>query len=90
MAFRFQGKARRRATVAGLVGALLVAVFGLVLAVPAVALVALVYYSHRLAAALAGDETVVDPSLAFVIIVNSLVVLLVQGVVFLEGLGRGV
>ena len=85
MTFRFH-QARRRATVAGLVGALLVVVFGLVLAVPAVALVALVYYSHRLA----GDETVVDPSLAFVIIVNSLVVLLVQGVVFLEGLGRGV
>lgn len=87
MAYRYQRSARRRATIAALAGVSLVAVFGPLLAVPAVALVALVYFVHQLAAVFAGDETVPYPSLAFVIVVNSLIVLLVQLVIFLEGLG---
>jgi hypothetical protein len=85
MAFRFQRSARRRAAVAGVLGLALVVVVGPLLTIPAVALVALVYYGHQLAAVLAGDEGVPYPSLAFVIVVNALIVLLVQVVVFVEG-----
>lgn len=87
MAFRYQERARRRVTVAGLVGVSLVVVFGPLLAVPAVALAAFVYYAHQLAAVLAGDEGVRNPSLAFVIVVNALVIMMVQFVVFVEGFG---
>lgn len=62
-----------------------VAVSGPALAVPALALVALVYYSHQLAAAIAGDLGVRYPGLAFVIVVNSLVVLTVQLLLAMEG-----
>ena len=51
------------------------------------AMVALVYYAHQLAAVLVGDEMVPYPSLAFVIVVNCLVVLLVQLLVLFEGAG---
>jgi len=85
VAFRYQGHARRRAAVAGVVGLSLVVVVGPILTIPAVALVALVYYAHQLVAVLAGDEGVPYPSLALVIVVNSLVVLLVQILVFVEG-----
>jgi hypothetical protein len=85
MAFRYEGRARRRATVAALVGLSVIVVFGPLLAVPAVALVAFVYYAHQLAGVLAGDEGVKYPSLALVIVVNSLVVLLVQLVLVVEG-----
>jgi hypothetical protein len=78
MAFRYRARARRRAAVAALVGVTLVGVFGPLLLVPAVALVAFVYYAHQVAATLAGDPEVPYPSLALVITVNALVVLLVQ------------
>jgi hypothetical protein len=87
MAFRYQGPARRRAAVAALIGVIIIVVLGPELTVPAAALVALVYYAHQLAAVLAGDEMVPYPSLAFVIVVNCLVVLLVQLLVFVEGVG---
>jgi hypothetical protein len=85
VAFRFEASARRRAALAGTVGVGLIAVFGPLLAVPAVALVALVYYGHQLAAAAVGDEGVRYPNLAFVIVVNALAVLVVQVVIFVEG-----
>lgn len=78
MAFRYQRRARQRAALAGLVGLSVIFVFGPTLAVPAIALIALVYYSHQLAAVAAGDEQVPYPSLAFVIVVNASVVLGVQ------------
>jgi hypothetical protein len=86
MGFLYESPARRRAALAGLIGACLVLLLGPLLAVPAVALVALVYYVHQLLAVLAGDEAVPHPDLALVIVVNALVVLLVQLVVFFEGL----
>lgn len=84
MAFRYQGPARRRAVIAGTVGLILVVLFGPVLAVPSIALVAFVYYAHQLAAVLGGDEGVAYPGLALVIVLNALVVLVVQLVVILE------
>jgi hypothetical protein len=86
MAFRYQGLARRRALVAGLVGLTVVLVFGLELAVPALALVALVYYTHQLVAAAGGDEGVQYPSLAFVIVLNAIVVLLVQALLAFDSM----
>ncbi len=87
MAFRFQHHARRRAQAAAVLGVVLVVLLGPLVAVPALALVALVYYAHQLAAALLGDDGVAYPSLAFVIVVNSLVVLVVELVVFVNGFG---
>jgi hypothetical protein len=87
MRYRYEDSGRRRTTVASLIGVSLVAVFGPLLAVPAIALVAFVYYAHQLAAVLAGDEGVRYPSLAFVIVVNALIVLMVQVVIFMEGIG---
>ncbi len=86
MAFRFRHHARQRATFAAVVGVAIVAIFGPTLMVPAVALVALVYYAHQLVAAAMGDVDVPYPSLAFVIVVNSVAVLLVQALVFVSGL----
>lgn len=85
MAFRYQRRARQRAAVAGLLGVSMIAVFGPLLTIPSIALVALVYYGHQLVAVLAGDEGVPYPSLALVIVINALIVLLVQFVVFVEG-----
>lgn len=64
----------------------MVFVFGPVLAVPALALVALVYYAHQLAAVVAGDDRVPYPSLAFVIVVNATVVLFVQALLAYDSL----
>ena len=86
MAFRYQAPARRRALIAGLAGLTIVLVFGPELAVPAIALVALVYYAHHLVAAVAGDEGVQYPSLAFVIVVNALVVLFVQALLVFDSM----
>lgn len=86
MAFRYRAHARRRATVAALLGVSMVAVFGPALIVPAVALVAFVYYAHQVAAAASGDGEVPHSSLALVISLNALVVLLVQLVVTAKGL----
>lgn len=63
---------------AGLVGFAGVVLLGPELVVPALAFVALVYFSHHLAAVVRGDPNVPNPSLAFVIVVNSSVVLAVQ------------
>ncbi len=89
MAFRYQAPARRRALGAGLAGIIVVSVSGPTLTVPAIALVALVYYAHQVAAALAGDSGVAYPSLAFVIALNSMAILVVQALVFLAGLRAG-
>jgi hypothetical protein len=85
MSFRYRHRALRRAALAALVGASVVAVWGPLLTMPALALVALVYYGHQLAAVLAGDESVPYPSLAFVIVVNAGIVLLVQVILVVEG-----
>lgn len=86
MAFRYRSQARRRALMAGLVGAGVVAIFGAELVLPALALVSLVYYAHQVAAVWAGDAGVAYPSLALVIVLNSLVVLAVQALLFVEAL----
>jgi hypothetical protein len=86
MGFRYRAHARRRAVLSGLVGASGIALFGAELVVPAVALVAFVYYVHQVVATLTGDRDVPYPSLAFVISLNALVVLLVQLLVVAEGL----
>lgn len=85
VADRYEGPARRRAALAAAVGLAWVVLFGAPLAVPALALVAFVYYVHPLAAAIRGDERVAYPTLAFVIVVNALVVLIVQVLVTIEG-----
>lgn len=86
MAFRYRTHARRRAALAALLGVVGLAVFGPTVAVPAVALVAFVYYAHQVAATLSGDTEVPYPSLALVISLNALVVLLVQLLVVAKGL----
>jgi hypothetical protein len=85
MAFRYRSHARRRAAVGGLIGLAAVAVFGPLFAVPAIALVAFVYYVHQVAATLSGDDEVPYPSLALVISVNALVVLVVQVLLVTNG-----
>jgi hypothetical protein len=85
MAFRYRTHARRRAAVAALVGLASVVAFGPSFAVPAIALVAFVYYSHQVAATLFGDLDVPYPSLALVISVNALIVLLVQLLLVTKG-----
>ena len=82
MAWRNQHKAQRHALLAALVGLAIVVAAGPLLLVPAVALVAVVYWSHHLASVLAGDQEVPYPNLAFVIVVNGSIVLLVQALVF--------
>ncbi|HJU57606.1 MAG TPA: hypothetical protein VJ774_02600 [Actinomycetota bacterium] len=82
MAWRNQRKAQRHAVVAALVGLAIVAAAGPLLLVPAIALVAVVYWSHHLASVLSGDQDVPYPNLAFVIVVNGSIVLLVQALVF--------
>lgn len=86
MAFRYRTHARRRAGLAALLGVSGVAVFGPSLLVPAVALVAFVYYVHQVAATVSGDPEVPYPSLALVVCLNALVVLLVQVLVVARGL----
>jgi hypothetical protein len=86
VSFRNRRRALWRAAVAGLVGLGFVLWFGPTLAVPALALVALVYYGHQLAAVVAGDDRVPYPSLAFVIVVNSAIVLVVQAVLALDSM----
>jgi hypothetical protein len=88
MTFRHRRRATRRAVVAGLVGIGLVVSFGPTLAVPAVALVALVYYVHHVLAVAAGDESVPYPSLAFVISLNALIVLVVQALLLVADVVR--
>jgi hypothetical protein len=85
MAYRYEGSARRRAGLAGLVALTWVVLFGASLALPALALVALVYYVHPLAAALRGEEQIPYPGLALVIVANALVVLAVQLLLTIEG-----
>jgi hypothetical protein len=74
--------ALRRAALAAIVGAALVVLAGPELLLPALALVTFTYWSHHVIASLAGDEEIPYPSLAFVIVVNSAVVLGVQGLLF--------
>jgi hypothetical protein len=78
MAFLRRRVALSRAALAAVVGLMVVFLGGPELAVPVVALVALVYWSHYVAAMLLGDEEVPYADLAFVIVVNSAVVLIVQ------------
>lgn len=85
MAFPWRRVALTRAALAGGVGFLLVTLGGPELLIPALALVALVYWSHHLLAALGGEE-VPFADLAFVIVVNSVVVLVVQALLFAANL----
>jgi hypothetical protein len=86
MAFPRRRVALSRAAVAAIVGMMWVALGGLEVAIPALALVAIVYWSHDLLATLAGDEGVPHPDLALVIVVNSAVVLMVQALLFAANL----
>ncbi len=82
MPFPLRRVALSRAALAGSIGFAFVILGGPELLIPAIALVALVYWGHHLLAALAGDEGVPYPDLAFVIVVNSAVVLMVQVLLF--------
>lgn len=82
MAFDRRRVALGRAALAAAVGLMAVFLAGPELAIPAVALVALVYWGHHLLAALSGDEEVPYADLAFVIVVNAAVVLVVQMLLF--------
>ncbi|MDQ4107389.1 MAG: hypothetical protein M3138_01105 [Actinomycetota bacterium] len=82
MAFDRRRVALGRAALAAAVGLMAVFLAGPELAIPAVALVALVYWGHPLLAALSGDEEVPYADLAFVIVVNAAVVLVVQVLLF--------
>lgn len=84
---RFRPHARRRALVAGLIGVLAIVVLGPLVLLPALALVAFVYYAHQVAAVAAGDATVPNPDLALVIVLNALSVLIVQGILFAASIG---
>jgi hypothetical protein len=75
-----------RAALAATVGLMAVYLGGPELLIPVLALVALVYWGHHLVAALAGDEEVPHADLAFVIVVNSVVVLMVQALLFAANL----
>jgi hypothetical protein len=86
MAFLRRRVALSRAALAAVVGLMVVFLGGPELAVPVVALVALVYWGHHLVAVLSGDEKVPHADLAFVIVVNSAVVLIVQVLLFVAHL----
>ena len=86
MAFPGRRVALRRAVLAAVVGLMVVVLAGPELLIPAIALVALVYWGHHLLAALAGDEEVPYADLAFVIVVNAAVVLMVQALLFAANL----
>jgi hypothetical protein len=86
MAFPKRRVALSRATLAAVVGVMWVSLGGPELMIPAIALVALVYWSHHLLAVLAGDEETPHAELAFVIVVNSAVVLMVQALLFAANL----
>ena len=75
-----------RAALAAIVGLMAVLLDGPELAIPAVALVALVYWGHHLLALLSGDDDVPYADLAFVIVVNATVVLVVQALLFVAHL----
>jgi hypothetical protein len=87
MAWRGRLRARRHAAFAAAAGVWMIVVGGPLLLIPALALVALVYWSHHLVAVAGGDATVPYPDLAFVIVVNSAVVLLVQAVSYAADIG---
>jgi hypothetical protein len=86
MAFLRRRVALSRATLAATIGMIAVFLGGPELAVPVVALVALVYWGHYVVAMLVGDEEVPYADLAFVIVVNSAVVLIVQVLLFVAHL----
>jgi hypothetical protein len=88
MAFLQRRVALSRAALAAVVGLLAVLLAGPELAIPAVALVALVYWGHHLLAALSGDDDVRYADLAFVIVVNATIVLVVQVLLFGAHLAR--
>jgi hypothetical protein len=86
MAFPGRRVALSRAALAAVVGLMVVVLAGPELLIPAIAFVALVYWGHHLLTALAGDEEVPYADLAFVIVVNSAVVLMVQALLFAANL----
>jgi hypothetical protein len=88
MAFLRRRVALSRAALAATIGMIAVFLGGPELAVPVVALVALVYWGHYVVAMLVGDEEVPYADLAFVIVVNSAVVLIVQVLLFVAHLDR--
>lgn len=81
MAFR-RRVALGRAAVAAILGLMALSLGGPEMTIPVLAFVALVYWGHQLIGALRGDEEVAYPALAFVIVVNALVVLTVQVLLF--------
>ena len=88
MAFLNRRVALSRAALAAVVGLMAVLLIGPELAIPAVALVALVYWGHHLVAFLSGDDKVPYADLTFVIVVNATVVLVVQVLLFVAHLER--
>jgi len=84
MPFPNRPRAIRRSAFAAAVGVALVVLFGSQFVLPGIALVALVYFGHKVAAVLLDDVEVSYPGLAMLISVNALVVLAVQGIVLVE------
>jgi hypothetical protein len=83
---RYRRRALQRSVIAGLVGIAAIGAFGPLLAVPAVALVALVYHMHPVMDAFLRDVEVPHLDLSFVIVVNSVVILAVQVLLFVAGI----
>ena len=84
MSFPNRRRAIRRSAVAGAAGVALVVLFGSQFVLPGIALVALVYFGHKVAAVLLDEVEVSYPGLAMLISVNALVVLAVQGIVLVK------
>lgn len=85
MGFPNRRRAIRRSAVAAAVAVTLIVLFGSQFVLPGVALVALVYFGHKVAAVFLDDEVEVSyPGLAMLISANALVVLAVQGIVLVE------
>jgi hypothetical protein len=82
----YRGDAVRRTTIAALLGVVLVYLAGPLLMVPAVALVAFVYFVHHVVAAYVLGWEVPHADVAFIISLNSLIILSVQGLILVVGL----
>ncbi len=84
---RDRARIRRPAWLAVLFAIGWVLLAGPEVAVPALALVALVHVGSRLRAAARGEVAVEHPDLALVIVVNAVAILLVQLLLAIEGAG---
>lgn len=81
MAILGRSVALRRSALAAVVGTALVLLFGPLLLIPALALVALTYWGHQVVRSPDGERAP-HADLALVIVVNSALVLMVQSLLF--------